>query len=80
MLLDYINTAMHEARYELLGDNEGFYGEIPACQGVFANAESLERCRDQLAEVLEDWIVLRISQGLEIPTIDGKTIRIRQVA
>jgi len=48
MLLDYIQTAMRGARHEPLEDNEGWYGEVPACQGVFANAESLERCRDQL--------------------------------
>jgi predicted RNase H-like HicB family nuclease len=80
MLIDYIQTAMRRARYEILGDGEGFYGEIPECQGVFANADNLESCRDQLAEVLEDWIAFRLTQGLEIPTIEGRNIRIRKVA
>ena len=56
MLKTYIQTAMHAARYEILEDDGTFYGEIPECRGVFANAETLEGCREQLEEVLEDWI------------------------
>lgn len=80
MLVRYIETAMHHARYEILGDDEGFYGEIPPCRGVFANAATLEACRDQLAEVLEDWVFLRVSRNLELPIIDGAEIRLREVA
>ena len=68
MLIDYIRAAMHHARYELLDDDEGFYGEIAPCPGVFANADTLEGCRDQLAEVLEDWILVRVAQGARAPS------------
>jgi predicted RNase H-like HicB family nuclease len=71
MLLDYIEAAMRHAHYEILADGEGFYGEIPPCRGVFAHAATLEACRDQLAEVLEEWVLVRVAQGLEIPPIDG---------
>jgi predicted RNase H-like HicB family nuclease len=60
--------------------NEGFYGEIPECRGVFANAQTLEACREQLAEVLEDWVLLRVSRNLDLPIIDGAEIRLREVA
>jgi predicted RNase H-like HicB family nuclease len=80
MLLDYIYAAMRHAHYEILADGEGFYGEIPACRGVFAHAATLEACRDQLAEVLEEWVLVRIAQGLEIPPIDGNTVQVREVA
>jgi predicted RNase H-like HicB family nuclease len=80
MLLHYIQTAMHHARYELLDEGEGFYGEIPECRGVFANAATLEACREQLAEVLEDWIMLRLSRALPLPAIDGVELRVREVA
>ncbi|MCG6939917.1 MAG: type II toxin-antitoxin system HicB family antitoxin [Thiohalocapsa sp.] len=80
MLIDCMHAAMGHARYEILDDDEGFYGEMPPCSGVFANADTLEACRDQLAEVLEDWILFRVSQGLELPLIDGKCIRIERVA
>ena len=80
MLLQYIQSAMHRARYDLLDEGEGFYGEIPDFQGVFANASTLEACREQLAEVLEDWIMLRLSRGLALPIVDGLELRIREVA
>ncbi len=53
MLLDYLKAAMRHARYEILSDDGSFYGEIPECNGVYANAVSLEACRDELEEVLE---------------------------
>ena len=35
MITRYIQTAMHQATYELLEDGT-FYGEITACKGVYA--------------------------------------------
>ena len=64
MLRQYIGAAMRHAHYEILSDDESYYGEIPGFDGVFANAETLEACREQLEEVLEDWILLGISEHL----------------
>jgi predicted RNase H-like HicB family nuclease len=58
---------MRRARYEILSDDGSFYGEIPGFNGVYANTETLETCRDELEEVLEDWLNFRLSRGLEIP-------------
>ncbi|MBK1700903.1 type II toxin-antitoxin system HicB family antitoxin [Thiococcus pfennigii] len=80
MLTDYLQAALHQARYERLDGDEGYYGEIPACPGVLANAPTLEGCRDQLIEVLEEWVVIRLAKGLQLPTIDGHELRIRDVA
>jgi predicted RNase H-like HicB family nuclease len=80
MLLEYVHTALRHARYEILDEGDGYYGEIPECQGVFANAPTLEACRDQLAEVVEDWVLLRVSRNLDLPVIDGAEIRVRAVA
>ena len=68
MLTRYIEAAMGKAQYELLEDGT-FYGEIPQCPGVYANARTLEVCRRELQEVLEDWIVLGLRMGHEIPPI-----------
>ena len=70
MLKKYIEAAMHRATYELLEDGT-FYGRIPECQGVWANAETLEACRDELQEVLEGWIILGLRLGHTLPIIDG---------
>ena len=39
MFTKYIQTAMHQATYEILKDDT-FYGEIAGFQGVYANAET----------------------------------------
>jgi predicted RNase H-like HicB family nuclease len=70
MLSAYIQAAMHHAHYEILDDGS-FYGEIPDLEGVYANADSLEACRDELQEVLEGWIVLGLRMGHVLPSIEG---------
>jgi predicted RNase H-like HicB family nuclease len=71
MLSSYLNAAMRRARYELIGDTEPYYGEIPDCQGVWATAKSLEDCRRELLETLEGWVVLSLQKGLPLPILDG---------
>ncbi len=39
MITEYIQAAMRKAKYEILENNEGFYGEIPGFQGVYSNAK-----------------------------------------
>lgn len=80
MLIDYLKAAMRHARYEILSDDGRFYGEIPECNGVFANAATLEACRDELEEVLEEWVLFRVFKNLPIPTIDKCEISIRETA
>ncbi|OGG49781.1 MAG: hypothetical protein A3F84_23200 [Candidatus Handelsmanbacteria bacterium RIFCSPLOWO2_12_FULL_64_10] len=67
MLTSYIRAAMRRAKYEILSDDGSFYGEIPGFQGVYANTETLEACREELEEVLEEWILFRVSRNLSLP-------------
>ena len=69
MLIDYIRAAMTYAKYEILEDG-AFYGAISNCPGVWASEETLEACRNELQSVLEDWILVRISDHLSLPVID----------
>jgi len=80
MLLTYIDAAMKKAKYEILEDDKSYYGEIPGFIGVYANSNNLENCRNQLREVLEEWILLRVSKNLALPKVNGKTIKINKVA
>lgn len=79
MLNEYISAAMKEARYEVLEDGS-FYGQIEDLKGVWANADTLEKTREELKEVLEEWIVLRLSRNLPIPSIGGVTLSAPSVA
>ena len=79
MLTAYINAAMRKAQYEILPNNEGYFGKIEGLQGVWANADTLESCREELRETLEEWILLGIKMGHTIPVIDGIDLNIKEV-
>jgi predicted RNase H-like HicB family nuclease len=80
MLTSYIGAAMRQARYEIVGDDGSFFGEIPAVPGVWANAKTLEDCREELQSVLEGWVLFSIDDHSPIPDIDGIRLEIRKVA
>lgn len=80
MLLKYLDAALRRAQYDLLKDDGSFYGEIPGFDGVYANAPSLEDCRVELEEVLEEWILFRVYKNLPLPAVDGIELKIRKVA
>ena len=80
MLTDYIQAAMRKAHYEILPDGEGYFGGITDLQGVWANADTLEACREELQEVLEEWIIVGLKMGTPIPVIDGIELNIKKEA
>ena len=80
MLTNYIRAAMRQARYEILPDDGTFYGEIPGFDGIYANADTLEACREELEEVLEEWILFRVSRNLSLPVVEGIELTIKEVA
>jgi len=80
MLLEYIQAALRHAKYEILADDGSYYGEIPECNGAYANAIILEDCREQLREVLEEWVLFRVHRNLPLPAIDGIELIVREVA
>jgi len=79
MLTRYLRAALHRATYRVLEDGS-FSGEIPGFDGVWANAGSLEACREEIEEVLEEWILFRVSRQLPVPAVDNIELRIREVA
>ena len=71
MICEYIDRALHRASYERLDDGT-FVAEVPDLPGVIANAPTLEACRDQLAEVVEEWVLVRVARQLQVPPLDGE--------
>lgn len=80
MLTEYIRAAMEKAHYEILPDAEGYFGKIEGLSGVWANGDTLEACRNELKEVLEEWIIVGLRMGQSIPVIDGIGLEAREVA
>lgn len=69
MIIEYIETALSKAKYEIIEDEEPYYGEVPELKGVWATGKILEECRRNLAEVIDGWIIVRLRKGLPIPTV-----------
>jgi predicted RNase H-like HicB family nuclease len=80
MILEYLQAAMHKAQYEFLLNDKLYYGDIPGFEGVYATAETLENCREQLQSVLEDWILISVHQNLPTPIVDALSLEIKKVA
>jgi len=78
MLTTYLKAAMKKTKYEILQDDNTFYGEIPGFDGVYASADTLEACRDEIEEVLEEWILFRVSRNLPLPQVDGMQLKIKE--
>lgn len=79
MIDKYIHEAISTAKYELFDDGS-VYGEIPLCRGVYAKSFNFEECRQQLIEVLEEWILLRVKNNFEIVSINGISIKIPELS
>lgn len=75
MISEYIEQALKVAHYEMIEDNEPFYGEVKELPGVYATGKTLEDCRNNLKEVIEGWIIVSIKKGLPIPKIGNCEIR-----
>jgi predicted RNase H-like HicB family nuclease len=70
MLANYIERSMREAHYELLDDGR-FFATIPKCKGLWAEGRTLEKCREELRSTLEDWLLLGLQLGHNLPVVDG---------
>jgi predicted RNase H-like HicB family nuclease len=76
MLLGYLNAAMEKAHYEMIEDEEPYYGEIPGLEGLWATGPTLEGCRHSLMEALEDWVFFSISRGEALPPIGAAVLEL----
>ncbi len=77
MLSAFIEKKLHEASYEILEDGT-YFGKIPSIPGVWADATTLEACRDELREVLESWMMLTLQDGDKIPGLDDSAQKEKQ--
>ena len=76
MITSYIDRALHRARYEKVDEGE-FCATVPGLRGVIATGRTLEACREQLAEVIEEWVLVRVAQRLSVPRIGGVTVEVK---
>lgn len=60
MFTEYVQAAMKKAEYEIIPEDVLFYGHIPGFVGVWAAEKTLEDTRNELQNVLEDWLLFKL--------------------
>ncbi|WP_331456193.1 type II toxin-antitoxin system HicB family antitoxin [Methanosarcina siciliae] len=63
-LIKFTQTALEKAKYEIIDNIEPYYGEVSELEGVWATGKTLEECRKNLEEVIDEWINFRLRNGL----------------
>ena len=77
MLLEYTQKALLKAEYKKLDDGS-WLAELPGFEGVWANGNTVEKCRAELLEVLEEWLILKLRDNDPIPEIEGIDLKIKK--
>jgi predicted RNase H-like HicB family nuclease len=67
VLTTYIDAAMALASFDKLEDGS-FAGEIKKLPGVIAFGKTLKQCEEELRSILEDWILVGLRLGHELPS------------
>ncbi len=75
MLSKYCQKALEKAEYKKL-DDDTWFAEIKGFVGVWGNGITIEECRQDLLEVLEEWIILKLQDGDSLPVIDEIEIKV----
>ncbi len=79
MLTRFLDRALRRAHYRQV-DGGTFCATVRGLRGVIATGPSLEACRDELAEVIEEWVLVRVARGLRVPPLDGVTVEVRKAS
>jgi predicted RNase H-like HicB family nuclease len=79
MISKYIEQALSRARYQPV-DSGGYCATVNGLRGVIAIGSTLERCRAELAEVVEEWVLVRVAHGLAVPKLGGVSIRVKRAS
>lgn len=77
MIRGYLDEALRRARYSQLEDGS-YAAEVRGLKGVIATGPTIEECREALQTVIEEWVLVRVSRGLDVPSVGGVKIRIRK--
>jgi len=74
----YLAAVLTQAVYEI-GADSAVYGEIPDLQGVWAQEATREACQTELASVVNDWLSVRLADGLDVPVLAGIDLNPRRL-
>ncbi len=70
MITAYIQEALKKAEYKKMDDGTWF-ASVTELQGVWSAGTTIEECRKELAEVIEEWLLFQIRDHETLPDLNG---------
>jgi len=66
MVNEYIQKQIKKARIKKLADGT-YFAEVAGLRGVWANGKTKILAQKELAEVIEEWLLLKVQQKEKVP-------------
>ena len=71
MLTEFLDKQLKKAKFKTLKDGTCF-GSIVGFPGVWANGTTLNICKKELREILEEWFLLKVRNKERVPGFEIK--------
>jgi predicted RNase H-like HicB family nuclease len=76
MLNRFIQAGLHDAKYDWMEEENAYFATIDGLLGVWATAPTVEACREELIENLEEWVLFNLTHRIEIPHKGGINLNV----
>lgn len=66
-IMSYIETMLRQANYEFDEQTKSWCASVDALPGAYAQADTVEDVRAELAEVIEEYVLVSLQEGHPLP-------------
>ncbi len=66
-IAQYIEKLLHKAQYEYDEKTKSWCASVKDLPGAYAQANSVEEAREQLSEVIEDYVLVSLQEKHSLP-------------
>ncbi len=66
-MMNYIESMLRRANYEFDEQTKSWCASIDALPGAYAQADTIEDVRAELAEVIEEYVLISLQAGHPLP-------------
>jgi len=66
-ITNYIENLLRKAQYEYDKETKSWCASVKDLPGAYAQADTVEEVREQLAEVIEDYVLVSIREKQSLP-------------
>ncbi len=66
-IVKYVETMLRRANYEFDDQTNSWCASVDALPGVYAQADTVEDVRAELAEVIEEYVLVSLQEGHPLP-------------